>query len=235
MIAALVLAGVAGFEPTNDGVRVRCLTAWRHPNIQFAPRRASTNTYCTTRRENYQAFLYRFTKIFSKKSQQAPFRSPTLQQSIRYEEALRYLNTHPNYDTNETDILLEELLREHGQFQDAKGILEDMTYYPCAVYTLAKWLQEGKLGIPNYRAAYEYFRHATLLIDHPFWELAALQIARMYRDGRYLKQDRKKYLAVISSLERKLKQSEDTTNPCWSALYHDLAIAAAERVDTAQA
>ncbi len=29
------LAGVAGFEPTNDGVRVRCLTAWRHPNIQF--------------------------------------------------------------------------------------------------------------------------------------------------------------------------------------------------------
>ena len=26
------MAGVAGFEPTNDGVRVRCLTAWRHPN-----------------------------------------------------------------------------------------------------------------------------------------------------------------------------------------------------------
>ena len=25
------MAGVAGFEPTNDGVRVRCLTAWRHP------------------------------------------------------------------------------------------------------------------------------------------------------------------------------------------------------------
>lgn len=25
------LAGVAGFEPTNDGVRVRGLTAWRHP------------------------------------------------------------------------------------------------------------------------------------------------------------------------------------------------------------
>ena len=25
--------GVAGFEPTNDGVKVRCLTAWRYPNI----------------------------------------------------------------------------------------------------------------------------------------------------------------------------------------------------------
>lgn len=28
-----VLAGVAGFEPTNDGVRVHCLTAWLYPNI----------------------------------------------------------------------------------------------------------------------------------------------------------------------------------------------------------
>ena len=29
------MAGVAGFEPTNDGVRVRCLTAWRHPNFKM--------------------------------------------------------------------------------------------------------------------------------------------------------------------------------------------------------
>ena len=28
-----LLAGVEGFEPPNDGVRVRCLTAWRHPKI----------------------------------------------------------------------------------------------------------------------------------------------------------------------------------------------------------
>ena len=25
------LAGVGGFEPPNDGIRTRCLTAWRHP------------------------------------------------------------------------------------------------------------------------------------------------------------------------------------------------------------
>ncbi len=25
------MAGMAGFEPTNDGVKVRCLTAWLHP------------------------------------------------------------------------------------------------------------------------------------------------------------------------------------------------------------
>ena len=26
------MAGMAGFEPANDGVKVHCLTAWRHPN-----------------------------------------------------------------------------------------------------------------------------------------------------------------------------------------------------------
>jgi hypothetical protein len=25
------MAGVAGFEPTNDGIKSRCLTAWRYP------------------------------------------------------------------------------------------------------------------------------------------------------------------------------------------------------------
>ena len=28
---AFLLAGMAGFEPTNAGVKVPCLTAWRHP------------------------------------------------------------------------------------------------------------------------------------------------------------------------------------------------------------
>ena len=28
---AAILAGVAGFEPTNAGVKVPCLTAWRYP------------------------------------------------------------------------------------------------------------------------------------------------------------------------------------------------------------
>ena len=25
------LAGMAGFEPANDGIKTRCLTTWRHP------------------------------------------------------------------------------------------------------------------------------------------------------------------------------------------------------------
>ena len=30
-----VLAGMAGFEPTSARVKVWCLTAWRHPNIEL--------------------------------------------------------------------------------------------------------------------------------------------------------------------------------------------------------
>ena len=30
--------GVAGFEPTNDGVKVRCLTAWLYPNNRMVGR-----------------------------------------------------------------------------------------------------------------------------------------------------------------------------------------------------
>ena len=29
------MAGVAGIEPTNEGVKVPCLTAWLHPNGRF--------------------------------------------------------------------------------------------------------------------------------------------------------------------------------------------------------
>ena len=27
-----IMTGVAGFEPTHNGVKVRCLTAWLYPN-----------------------------------------------------------------------------------------------------------------------------------------------------------------------------------------------------------
>ena len=30
------LVGIAGFEPTNDGVKVRCLTAWLYPRVRGA-------------------------------------------------------------------------------------------------------------------------------------------------------------------------------------------------------
>ena len=29
----LFMAGMAGFEPADAGVKVPCLTTWRHPNI----------------------------------------------------------------------------------------------------------------------------------------------------------------------------------------------------------
>ena len=38
------LVGIAGFEPTNDGVKVRCLTAWLYPRI----RGAGCSPFCIT-------------------------------------------------------------------------------------------------------------------------------------------------------------------------------------------
>ena len=39
------LSGMAGFEPTNAGVKVPCLTAWRHPNITFVARFAQQHYF----------------------------------------------------------------------------------------------------------------------------------------------------------------------------------------------
>ena len=36
VLAFFRVAGVEGFEPPDDGVRVRSLTAWRHPIVDFA-------------------------------------------------------------------------------------------------------------------------------------------------------------------------------------------------------
>ena len=44
MLAKFKQAGVAGFEPTNGGVKVHSLTTWRHPKIiiQFIEHKIST-------------------------------------------------------------------------------------------------------------------------------------------------------------------------------------------------
>ena len=41
-----LLAGMAGFEPTNARVKVWCLTAWRHPNVA-APSIGHASYYTT--------------------------------------------------------------------------------------------------------------------------------------------------------------------------------------------
>ena len=58
------MAGVAGFEPTNDGVRVRCLTAWRHPNIVCAAHRRNCEIYYNVQIQKLQAFLLCFAHFY---------------------------------------------------------------------------------------------------------------------------------------------------------------------------
>ena len=40
------LAGIAGFEPTSDGVKVRCLTPWLHPKISVIYKKRKTFLLC---------------------------------------------------------------------------------------------------------------------------------------------------------------------------------------------
>ena len=45
------VAGVDGFEPSDAGVKVLCLTAWRHPNIKQGTKICCT-TNCTIRQRS---------------------------------------------------------------------------------------------------------------------------------------------------------------------------------------
>lgn len=40
------MAGMAGFEPANDGVKVRCLAAWLHPKIYAIYKKRKTFLLC---------------------------------------------------------------------------------------------------------------------------------------------------------------------------------------------
>ena len=53
----IFLAGVEGFEPPDDGVRVRSLTAWRYPNM------SATNTLCNFK-QNYIITFCLFFQVF---------------------------------------------------------------------------------------------------------------------------------------------------------------------------
>ena len=39
------VAGVAGFEPTNAGIKIPCLTAWRHPKKLRAAAKAAFKVF----------------------------------------------------------------------------------------------------------------------------------------------------------------------------------------------
>ncbi len=46
------VAGAGGIEPPNAGIKIRCLTAWRRPNlrIQGRPKASPPNKYASTQR-----------------------------------------------------------------------------------------------------------------------------------------------------------------------------------------
>ena len=50
-LLGLKMAGVAGFEPANVGVKDRCLTAWRYPNIDCPVLSAAGRPFALTLKE----------------------------------------------------------------------------------------------------------------------------------------------------------------------------------------
>ena len=58
----LKVAGVEGFEPSNGGFRVLCLTAWLHPNVVIKP-------------NNFSIFPHKI-NYYSKRAGSVPFRDP---------------------------------------------------------------------------------------------------------------------------------------------------------------
>ena len=148
----------------------------------------------------------------------------TMLQRCCYEESLRYISKFNNYDINEIYMQRAEICIRNGRYERARDFYAEMTYYDTAAYRLADMIREGKLGKPNYKQAYEYYHHTTLLEEDSFRELAKLQIARMYRDGKYLKQSYEKYLRIVNGLERKLLRPYKRFNFCIPELYYELAL-----------
>lgn len=160
---------------------------------------------------------------------------PSPQQRYLFEEALNFLSAYPFYETNRIDLLRAKVAIEHGQYETARKIYLSMTYYDSVTYRLANMICEGKFGKPNYKLTYEYYRHTTLLHDDPYRDMAKIQIARMYRDGKYLKQNRGKYLRIVQELQNKWLPEGTGFDECLPDLYYELALIAQAAGNTAKA
>ena len=93
----VLLAGVEGFEPSNVGVRVPCLTTWRHPNIirvkknlagvaGFEPTRERVKVSCLT------AWLHPNIEFFKFMGWKVGLEPTTSRSTILRSNLLRYIH-----------------------------------------------------------------------------------------------------------------------------------------------
>lgn len=142
---------------------------------------------------------------------------------IKYWESLRYFTCNSNnYSANES-VLLANLCCEYGEFKIGKEIYEAVTYAACSTYHLANLIMSGVLGKPDYKLAYEYYKH-TCLLDNLHYLSAKIQIAKMHRDGKYFKPNYEIYRRIIKSAEKEYLM--DTKDLCTESLYYELALIA---------
>jgi hypothetical protein len=70
------LAGVEGFEPTNDGIKTRCLTTWRHPK-----------PVCSTGHHSFSYLVRGMRPLFLGRRCRIRTYDPSLPKRMRYQTA----------------------------------------------------------------------------------------------------------------------------------------------------
>lgn len=148
--------------------------------------------------------------------------SPTEFDNIKYLESLLYVVNYSNgYIGDEALSLIDEYCNR-GKYNEAKEALEYKTYVPKATFKLANMIISGKLGKPDYKLAYEYYKH-TCIIDPNNYLGAKVEIAKMHRDGQYFKPDYQIYKRMIRSIEKEFLKCGGYY-PNLDKLYYELAL-----------
>ena len=78
------MAGIEGFEPSNDGVKVRCLTAWLYPIVLYSDR-ISAILYCQKKLASPQGFEPRTHGLEGRCSIQLSYEPALLERMMRIE------------------------------------------------------------------------------------------------------------------------------------------------------
>ena len=138
-------------------------------------------------------------------------------------EAMRYLNGAPR-DYPSDYLRLADFYCAQSMYAKAMELYKQNTSIEGVSFKIAQLIIGGNCGKHNYKSAYDYFKHATIFADGLFSDYAKIEIARMYRDGKYLKQNYKKYEQILRSVEKKFNIPNKTFNSCHGALYYELAL-----------
>ncbi len=136
-------------------------------------------------------------------------KNPSEEEDFLFVEALEYLI----YETNQSRYMMELGAWYYGrkQFDLAEEYylkaaeLKDIDAYQCLGYIY----YYGRVGKPDYKKAYTYYKLASDAGDL----IATYKMADMYRNGYYVQKDVDRYVSIIKSLYPKIKDATNVFAP----------------------